>query len=121
VSDDLRHLLPHERDAIDEFVRRLPQILNRDPVGVWLFGSKARGNADLDSDIDLLVVVELAQPVARRRVWTLGADLSLEHDVLLNAHIIDAERWSDESRFRGTLWREIERDGIPLLVAAHPT
>jgi len=37
-----------------------------------------------------------------------------EYDILLNVHMIDAARWDDERRYRGTLWREIDRDGVPL-------
>jgi hypothetical protein len=114
-------LLPHECAAVGEFVRRLPEVLGHDPVGVWLFGSKARGEADADSDIDLLVVLENVQPETRWHIWGLGADISLEYDVLLNTHIIDAARWDDERRFRGTVWREIAHDGVRLEASSAST
>jgi predicted nucleotidyltransferase len=114
MNDRTRTLLPHERAAIGECARRLPQILDHEPVGIWFFGSKARGDSDPDSDIDLLVVLRTVQPEMRWRIWELGSDISLEYDILLNVHIIDAGRWDEERQYHGTLWREIERDGVPL-------
>lgn len=43
-----------EAEALDEIVDRLVQAL--DPVAIYLFGSRARGNARPDSDFDLMVV-----------------------------------------------------------------
>jgi predicted nucleotidyltransferase len=47
-------LLP-EDPALDEIVRRL--VASYQPLEVYLFGSKARGDSGPDSDYDLLVVV----------------------------------------------------------------
>jgi predicted nucleotidyltransferase len=46
-----------ERDPnLAEIVRRLVAVLR--PVRIYLFGSKARGDAGEDSDYDILVLVE---------------------------------------------------------------
>ena len=114
MSKHLRYLSPHEDDAVSEYISRLQRVLGQKLIGLWLFGSKARGELSPDSDIDLLIILTTAQSETRWLIWGLGSDVSLEYDVLLNAHIIDATRWDDERRYRGTLWREIERDGVPL-------
>jgi predicted nucleotidyltransferase len=121
MSNHATHLLPHESAAIDEYAKSLRQSLGHQLVGLWLFGSKARGDFDPDSDIDLLIVLKTVQPETRWQIWGLGSDISLEYDVLLNTHIIDAARWDDEHQYRGTLWREIERDGVPLEISPAPT
>jgi predicted nucleotidyltransferase len=114
VSSHLPYLAPHESAAVSECASHLYQVLSHELVGLWLFGSRARGESGPDSDIDLLVVLTTVQPEVRWHIWELGADTSLEYDVLLNVHITDAARWDQERRYRGTLWREIERDGVPL-------
>ena len=108
-------LTANEQTALGEYVCRLEQTLGSTLVGLWLFGSKARGDADADSDIDLLVVLTSSEPELQWRIWGIGADISLEYDVLLNTHMVDGTRWDAERRYRGTLWREIQRDGVPLL------
>lgn len=114
MSKHLQYLSPHEGAAISEYVSRLQQVLGQELLWLWLFGSKARGDSTPDSDIDLLIVLTTVQPETQWLIWGLGSDVSLEYDVLLNAHIIDTDRWDDERQYRGTLWREIERDGVPL-------
>ncbi len=56
-----------EREALDALVSRLVDAL--DPQMIWLFGSRARGDARPDSDFDLLVVAKAA-----------GADWSEDYD-----------------------------------------
>jgi len=45
-----------ERETWEEIVRRIRAVAA--PTKIILFGSYARGDADRDSDVDLLVVVE---------------------------------------------------------------
>lgn len=52
------------RGVIGEIVRRL--VTEYAPEKVILFGSYASGRADEDSDIDLLIVKETAEPLAKR-------------------------------------------------------
>ena len=51
--------------ALDEIVRRL--VASYQPLEVYLFGSKARGDSGPDSDYDLLVVVPDDAPPERKR------------------------------------------------------
>jgi predicted nucleotidyltransferase len=64
--------------VLAEIVRRLVELL--DPERIYLFGSRARGDAGPDSDYDLMVVVpQLTEPgyrLAQRAhgvLWGLGA------------------------------------------------
>jgi len=75
--------------VLAEIVRRLREVLQ--PDRIYLFGSRARGDASADSDYDLMVVVRDDMPVPMRRpgiaykalrgtgaaadilVWTRGA------------------------------------------------
>jgi predicted nucleotidyltransferase len=43
-------------EVLDEITKRLAKSLH--PEQIYLFGSRAAGNADPDSDVDLLVVVK---------------------------------------------------------------
>lgn len=59
---------------IRTFLQRLQEAVP-EVVGVILFGSVARGDADRASDIDLLVIVEGDKTEARRSVQSIVADL----------------------------------------------
>jgi hypothetical protein len=42
----LRHLTPHEREVLAEFLSRLRERCGEHIAHVWLFDSKARGDSD---------------------------------------------------------------------------
>jgi predicted nucleotidyltransferase len=116
MNDTLNYLQPHERMAVDDCVNRLHLSLGDNLMGLWLFGSKSRGDFEPDSDIDLLLVLKTLQPETRWRIREIAAQCSLEHDVLFNTHILDQSHWDEEVHYRSTLWREIQRDGVSLLL-----
>ena len=63
VADSLR-----DDPVLAEIVRRLVDALQ--PERIYLFGSRARGEADADSDYDLLVVVPDSDEPGYRRAQT---------------------------------------------------
>lgn len=74
---------PEFRAPIREFVDRVVDAIEatdevEDLVGVLVFGSVARGEADRRSDIDLFVVVRGDRTTARRTVSEVVADLEAE-------------------------------------------
>ena len=82
------------KELLDQIVQRLVEALH--PVGIYLFGSHARGGGEHDSDIDLLVVVretdvlprELARR-GRRSLWGLCVPVDL---IVCTAS--EMEKWS---------------------------
>ena len=84
-------------------------------IGAWLFGSKARGDFGPDSDIDLLIVIPDLDWSLWDEIRLTAARVSLEYDVLLNTHILDQPRWRAQTRYRDTLWREVQQDGVSLV------
>ena len=68
--------------VLAEIVRRLVEAFQ--PLRIYVFGSKARGAGDADSDYDLLVIVPDDAPKDRRqsrhgydRMWGLGAAVDI--------------------------------------------
>ena len=94
--------------ALGEIVRRLVEAFL--PERIYLFGSKARGDAGPDSDYDLLVVVADDAPPERRRsrlayerLWGTG----------LAADVLVWTRQAFESRLhlRASLPATVVREG----------
>ncbi len=76
-SPPQQDLLREDR-VLAEIVRRLAEAYQ--PERIYLFGSKARGDAGPDSDYDLMVIVSDDAPPERRRsrlayevLWGTGA------------------------------------------------
>ena len=115
MSGSLQYLYMNERRALDHCAIRLYQTLGEQVVGLWLFGSKSRGDYDADSDIDLLAIIRTMDWNVWHLIRMIAAECSLEYDVLFNVHIVDTLRWNEETRCHGTLWRAVQRDGVSLV------
>jgi predicted nucleotidyltransferase len=103
-----------EADALQVLTDRLVAALR--PRAVWLFGSRARGDARPDSDFDLMVVLPDGLP---ERAYSYEA---VREPVLVSGVACDVVpcAWSDFVAARdaiGTLVRTVVREGRPLYIA----
>jgi predicted nucleotidyltransferase len=64
IQRELPHLSDADARALAEIVRRLVEAY--EPERIYLFGSKARGDAGPDSDFDLIVIVPDDAPSERQ-------------------------------------------------------
>jgi predicted nucleotidyltransferase len=53
------HLTPEENAALGEIKQRVQSIVGQRLRGILLFGSKARGDFDPESDFDIAILVDL--------------------------------------------------------------
>lgn len=106
---------PGERHAIEIFVQRLLAEFAQDLVDVRLFGSTARGEARLDSDIDILIVVARPDYALKHAILWLAAELSLAHEVLLSPRVIPTEAWQTMAQAGTLFYRTVHSESIPLL------
>lgn len=70
-----------------ELRSQLDQHLAGDQVRV--FGSRARGDADQDSDFDVLVVLEKNTRQHKELVRTIAWEIGLKHGVVISTIVID--------------------------------
>jgi uncharacterized protein len=95
---------------LDRVVRRLVQEF--DPVAIYFFGSRARGDADRDSDYDLMLV--LADDAPPLRSWEPLVEAVRSRRIDVNPFITRSGRFSWRRREVGTLEYEVQVDGIRL-------
>jgi predicted nucleotidyltransferase len=107
-------LTPGEQEAIEEYLSRIHDEFPGRVLSVLLFGSKARGDAEDESDIDLLAVVDTEDPSFRSALWRIASDVSLAHNLVLSVRVYGQPRWREASRLRLPLYRAIVADGVPL-------
>lgn len=104
MDAQIRIVLAELRAALEgEYGERL--------AGLVLFGSRARGDHDPDSDIDVLVV--LHGPVRARteitRTGGIAADISLRHNVTIQRVFVSSYRFGTDA---SALLRNVHREGV---------
>ena len=104
-----------ERQVALEFVNKLRQRFNGQLLIAFLFGSRARGEANADSDMDVLLVMPSASPEVGKAVRYLAVECWLEHDIYLSTRIWSDAHWRKQGELRTLLYRNIQRDSIDLL------
>jgi len=110
----ISHLTSNERAAIDEYIRQIGKRFPGRIHSVTLFGSKARGDADAESDIDLLVLVDEENPSFRSQLWAIASEVSLEHNLVLSVRVFGQARWAESRRMGLPLYRAIDSEAMLL-------
>ncbi|MHB8763553.1 MAG: nucleotidyltransferase domain-containing protein [Deferrisomatales bacterium] len=109
LSDISLH--PKDRQAIAAAVSLLKAQF---PVqSVTLFGSKATGQDDAESDIDLLVLTTRTLSWRERDAVTDALfDVELAHDVVISTLVLPTEEWEGGPYQVLPIRAEIERQGV---------
>ena len=83
------------QDILDEVKSGLQLLYSKRLKGVYLFGSYARGEADRESDLDVMVVLQDSKSYAREvdRTAALASDLSLKHGVTISLVFVREREW----------------------------
>jgi len=111
------HIRANEKAGLAALVRELRARYGSDLQRVVLFGSKARGDFDAESDLDLLVVVRMGNG-AYRQYWSEIVDMAwrveLTYGIVTSLVIKDIADYDRMREHQLLLARNIEQEGIDL-------
>ena len=100
--------------AIDEFVKEVRAVLGNNLIELKLFGSKATGKDQPDSDIDVLIAVEKDDVEVEDTVLDIAFDTNLKHEVYISPRVIDRATLADPVWRITPFLKAIAKEGIPL-------
>lgn len=113
----LKKKTPDELQKITaELVAQLRNLLHDDVYQILLYGSYARGDADAESDIDIMLILNCDSEKTRsyrQQVSNLTSDIGLLNDVLISAHLCDKANFQKREAFM-PFYRNVRQEGVKL-------
>lgn len=105
------NLKENERKALEELRRRL---FKRFPnVEIILYGSKARGDFDEESDIDLLILVKApVDSKLEEEITKITFDIELKFDVVFGKIVENRNFWNSSLAKAMPFHRNVDREGV---------
>ena len=110
----LHGLKKKEMEAVKEFCTAVKGTLGNELVSLRLFGSKARGSAGPESDIDVAVVVRQRNSRVWDHVMDIAFSTNLKWQVYISPRVIESRALRDPKWRATSFVRNLEREGIPL-------
>ncbi len=101
---------PEDRQILDLFAVRVRGLEAR--TRIWAFGSRARGDADRDSDFDVCVVLPNRTLELRRAISEAAWEIGYEHDRVITTVVLSEDEFERGPMSASPLVREIRREGL---------
>ncbi len=104
----------HEKRALSDITKTLRERFPERIQGVYVFGSKARGDHGEWSDFDILVVVKDRDPSIEEAIISIFVDEEIRSGVIFTPLIKDLTAFESEKRFKTPFYENLTREGISL-------
>ncbi|MEK6655811.1 MAG: nucleotidyltransferase domain-containing protein [Nitrospirota bacterium] len=108
------YLTQREKDIINEFKSKVAEAYPDEVINIIVFGSKARGDASEESDIDILVVTASDDWQMADKIRDIGYYLELENNLVLSIQVVGQDHVKYLKKIRSQFIRNVEREGIIL-------
>jgi len=108
LTQDEQAWLDAYREALD---KKHPGAVHE----MLIYGSKARGQAHAESDLDVLLIVKNEAGTLKRELRRIGYLLAATADVLPSILAYTQEEWESRRRSGSTFRQAVERDAVRVL------
>ncbi|MFQ5612414.1 MAG: nucleotidyltransferase domain-containing protein [Anaerolineae bacterium] len=117
----LNSLTTQEMNALNDYAIALQSHFADQLVDLLLFGSKARGDDQPDSDVDVIVVLQNPTTKALSYARALGFDILMAHQVFLSIRVMSRQQLQELARINSLFYRHLRQDGISFLPTSTAT
>lgn len=89
-------------------------VYGNDLITIIMYGSYARGNFDVESDVDIVAIVKGERKTLQqklKKVWDISADLDLEYETVISPTVIPYDEY-EQYREDIPYYRNIAQEGV---------
>ncbi|MDA2939060.1 nucleotidyltransferase domain-containing protein [Acidobacteria bacterium AH-259-A15] len=104
---------PAEKQLLRELKTKLAALLGDQLESLRIFGSRARGDAESHSDLDVAILVRALSRTQKRHILDLVAELELEHLSPVSVLVMSTEQFEQLKGRERRIALDIEKEGIP--------
>ena len=108
-------LHPEEQTWLDEYRRVLSEQYPRTVARMVIYGSKARGDAHPESDIDVLIIVKNEVGFLKRSLRHIGYELAATSCAVPSILAYTQDEWQEKKEKGYPFQHTVERDGVSVL------
>jgi predicted nucleotidyltransferase len=102
-------LTENERKALLTLKESLKEKFNL--IDFFIFGSKARGEASSDSDIDVMIELENCAPETESLIYDIVFEINLAHDCFISTIIFTRKELIDGPLAESPIYKTIMQEG----------
>jgi predicted nucleotidyltransferase len=103
-----------EQLALRKFKASLEKRLGGTLREVRIFGSRARGNARKNSDIDVLIITATGDWHVSDVIYDIATDILLEDGAVISPKVISEKDYKRLSKLRVPFIKNVAREGITI-------
>lgn len=82
--------------AVQEFTENIRERLKGAVKQIVLFGSRARGDMEQDSDYDFLIVLDHKDKALREQILEIEVEMMNRYGTLFASIVCDSQQWKNE-------------------------
>ena len=108
-------LTKEEKAWLDDYRKALNKKYPGTVQEILIYGSKARGQAHAESDLDVLLIVKNEAGAFKRELRRVGYTLAVTTDDLPSILAYTQEEWKSRKKCGSSFRRAVERDAVRVL------
>jgi predicted nucleotidyltransferase len=99
---------------LGELKKNLEDLLGPQGFKMRLFGSRARGDENKDSDVDVAILVPGLTREMKSRIFDVVAEIELEYLLPISVLVFSQDEFDHLKKRERRIALDIDREGIPL-------
>ncbi|HYA11479.1 MAG TPA: nucleotidyltransferase domain-containing protein [Thermodesulfovibrionales bacterium] len=103
-----------EHKALTELKEGIKGLLGERMIKMVIYGSRARGDYEEESDIDIAIIVQGLTRELKGQIFNIVADIELKYLMPFSTLVLSEEQFESLRKRERRIAIDIEREGVPI-------